>query len=419
LLLCEKEDTLNILKALPTPVDYGQPFHTFLEEVIILVAEASGMPCIALHEWREDALQCLKTYGLSEDDLQILPVMEHSLFNEVLTERKTIIVKDLDSRRGQKFIENLKLRQVKSFIVTPLSVGKEVFGTLLFAVLSDHSYTTLEQSGLETIANTIGVAIANYRNFHKAEGHLFEQAKIGAAITTVDVAQSARHEAMNYLQNSQELLALLSRSMLGLPGKQIDQINKLINEISRKLGDLGHALQKIKTITKPPDREKTPQRVDDLWREAFGLALGRLDQQNIRWNIQGSATAKVAVDYLTHAFLHLGPLPDPADLMQPAAHRFSRDHEAPLGPQGQGQGGATPPRAAPPIRPGGRLEQGQQRPAQRGDQHGGAHEWDELPLVVYLQAERPCPIRLDRAVHTGARAEEDSSDRRRLAACGT
>jgi signal transduction histidine kinase len=305
LLLCEKEDTLNLLKALPTPMNYHQPFDEFLEDVVLLLVQASGMPCIALHEWKEDALHCLKTYGLAEDDLQTISVLDYPLFREVINKGKTIIVKGLDSQQGQKFIENLKLRHVKSFMVVPLSVGDEIFGTLLFAVLSDHSYTTLVQNGLKTIANAVGVAIANYKNFHKAEGHLFEQAKIGAAITTVDVAQSARHEARNYLQNSQELLALLARSVLGLAGKQTDQINKLINDISQKLGDLDHALQKIKTITKPPDREKTLARIDDLWRDAFGLALGRLDQQNIRWHIEGNATTKVAVDYITHAFLHL------------------------------------------------------------------------------------------------------------------
>jgi len=69
-------------------------------------------------------------------------------------------------------------------------VGKDIFGTLSFAVLCDHEYTTLEQQGLQTIANATGVAISNYRNFYIAQERLFEHAKIGAAITTVDVAQS-------------------------------------------------------------------------------------------------------------------------------------------------------------------------------------------------------------------------------------
>ena len=54
----------------------------------------------------------------------------------------------------------------------------------------------------------------------------------------------------------------------------------------------------------------------------------------------------------------LGPLPHPADLMEPAPQGLGRDGEPPIDLQGQGQGGTAPARAAPPIRPGRRLEQG-------------------------------------------------------------
>ena len=115
----------------------------------------------------------------------------------------------------------------------------------------------------------------------------------------------------------------------------------------------------------------------------------------------------------------LGSLPYPADLVHPAAHRLSRDREAPFSRQSQSQGGATPAGAAPAVGPRGGLEQGQQRAAERRNQHGGAHGWQEPPLVVVLQAQGPLLIGAHGAVHTGAGAKEDRSNLGRIASRGT
>ncbi|MEO8657981.1 MAG: ATP-binding protein, partial [Bryobacteraceae bacterium] len=308
MLVCEKDGVLNLLRELQQPVDYHQGFSEFLDELILLVATASKMPCIALRELRDDTLYCLKAYGFGDrpdDDLHLSPLADYTCFATVVETRQSFVARRRDGEAIQTILEKLHLDNVQSFIIVPVLVGQDIFGTLSFAILCDHEYTTLEQQGLQAVANATGVAIANYRNFHLAEERLFSQAKIGAAITTVDVAQSARHEARNHLQHAQETLTLVSGKSNALPSKFGEELRSSIDRISEQLQSVEAALQKIKTITKPPDREKRVMRVDDLWRDAFSLTVGRLAQQQINWNVKGSASVRVAPDYIKTAFLNL------------------------------------------------------------------------------------------------------------------
>jgi hypothetical protein len=99
----------------------------------------------------------------------------------------------------------------------------------------------------------------------------------------------------------------------------------------------------------------------------------------------------------------LGTLPPPAPFMAPAAPRLGRDRDLPLGLQRSGQRGTAPARAAPARGPGRRREQGQQRPPQGGDQHGGAPGRGPSPVVVGLPGPRPVPRGAYRPVHARAR----------------
>ncbi len=308
LLLCEKEDTLNLLRELQAPVDYQQAFDRFLDDLMTLVAAASGMPFIALRELRDNSLHCLKSFGftgITDEELSLSPLDDYPVFREAVADRKTVVEKDVTRDEIRSMLERLKLKDVKSFIVVPVLVGTDIFGTLSFAVSCEHEYTTLEKSGLEAIANTVGVAIANHRNFHLAKERVFEEAKMGAAITVVDVAQSARHEARNHLQNCQERLTLLASLDIGGTAKQRAQAQQVVDAISQELMDVTNAIQKIKTVTKPPERAKTAGAIEEIWREAFALVIGRLEQNNIHWNIQGTATTRIAQEYMRFAFLNM------------------------------------------------------------------------------------------------------------------
>ena len=114
-----------------------------------------------------------------------------------------------------------------------------------------------------------------------------------------------------------------------------------------------------------------------------------------------------------------GPLPAPADRVAPAPPRLRRDDAPPFGLPGQGQRGTAPTWAAPPRRPRGCLAQGQQRPAQGGEQHRGAHRWQKPALVIACPAEGALPRGAHGAVDAGTRAAQDRGDRRRPASSRT
>jgi len=305
LLVAEKEDVVNLLKVLQAPVDYQQPWEQFLDEMMLMVAAASRMPIVVLRELTEESLYCLKQYGLDRtaDDLHLSPVSDYEVFEKVVQERHLIALGPKDISHAEH-LRKLDLKAVRSAIILPVLVGQDVFGTLSFATLCTHDYTPLQQQALQAVANAVGIAIANHRNFHNAQSRLFERATIGAAITTVDIAQSVRHEARNHLQDAQEALGLLHKSDV-IPTKAQEEVNRRVSEISEQLRSVDIALQKIKTITKPPERQKKAQRLDDLWREAFGLALGRLEHLGIDWQVSGAGIVNVAPDYIRTAFLNL------------------------------------------------------------------------------------------------------------------
>lgn len=310
LLLCEKEDVLILLKALPRPIDFRQPFDSFLDDLMLLIVEASGMPLIALREWqpRDDTLTCLKSYGFDgqpQEELSIHPVSQYRSFQKAIQTRKTVVERSLDTDDARRLITNLRLNNVKSFVVVPVLIGTTVFGTLSFAVSCEHDYTTLEQRGLESIANAVGVAISNYRHFHLLEERLFDEARTSAAILAVDVAQATRHEARNHLQAAKELLVIMEDDVNALPAKYKEPIAKLLPELTEQLNNSLRSLDKIKMVTKPPEQERTSLKIEEVWHEAFSLVQGRLESYNISYRVQGTATAIVASDYMKHAFLQL------------------------------------------------------------------------------------------------------------------
>ena len=218
-------------------------------------AKAARMPYIVLRRISDGSLRCQKAYGINLEPsaLDIESIEGNPPFRRAIETRTPQVEDRVDQPYAQELLGNLHLDDlVKSFIVVPILVGDDVYGTLSFAVACPHSYTALEQHGLTMVANAVGVALANYENFHKAQARIFEEAKISAAITTVDVAQSARHEAKNLIQSSQEQLGVV-RAQKVTPPKLRRLIAELTESISHKLFDVGQELDKIRAVTKAPD----------------------------------------------------------------------------------------------------------------------------------------------------------------------
>ena len=99
MLLCEKDGVLNLLKELQEPVDYHQGFNEFLDNLMLVIAAASKMPRIALREFRDDTLHCLKSFGFTdqtEDDLHLSPLVDYPPFAKVVASRQTFLGRRVD-----------------------------------------------------------------------------------------------------------------------------------------------------------------------------------------------------------------------------------------------------------------------------------------------------------------------------------
>ena len=97
-----------------------------------------------------------------------------------------------------------------------------------------------------------------------------------------------------------------------------------------------------------------------------------------------------------------GAFPDPAYLMEPAAHGFCGHRDPMLGLERYGECGTVPPGAAPAIGTWSFFEEGAERAREPGYQDGGLDRDGELPVWINPDAEAPGAIRPYDPVHAGA-----------------
>ena len=168
LLLYETQFSLAVLRTLQLPIDFYQSLEGFFEDLLLVMAEASGMPSIVLREFDSEtsSLRCIATYGFPQarSDLDISPLEQYPPFYKAVHERHDVIESDLGSDWSHKFRDNPELAVIGSFVCVPVLVGTDVFGTLSFAASFAHVYSSLEVAAFQSISNAIGTMITNYRN---------------------------------------------------------------------------------------------------------------------------------------------------------------------------------------------------------------------------------------------------------------
>ena len=128
-----------------------------------------------------------------------------------------------------------------------------------------------------------------------------ELGKNAVLISGIEIAQSVRHEARNLLNESQLVINQLRKS----DSHKDSEDSFLV--ISEKLKQLLHALQKIRTITKPPKKVLQIVSLEEVWREAVDMIQGRRLKLNVKLKQVGSLNIKIEAfrDWLRHAFMNL------------------------------------------------------------------------------------------------------------------
>ena len=277
-----------------------------------LIAAASKMPIIVLRELIDETLVCLAKYGLDERDpeeLHLSPIGDFPAYERAVIHEQVVVIDDMEGDEARHVLQTLKLedRNVRSICIVPVLVGSAIWGTLSFAVQCDHDYTRLERNGLKAVANAVGVAFSNYHNLRQANERHFENAKIDAAITTMDVAQAVRHEGLTLLDGVNTKLArwLVSLSK-PIRGKDQASFRQDLERLSEDyLQRLRMALEKLRTASKPPAKEFKLMSLKAIWDDAFDLVSGRLSKENIQYHVKGDAEVRVAPEYLRSAFLNV------------------------------------------------------------------------------------------------------------------
>jgi hypothetical protein len=115
----------------------------------------------------------------------------------------------------------------------------------------------------------------------------------------------------------------------------------------------------------------------------------------------------------------LGPLPPPAERMEPAAARCRRHRDAMLGLERRRAWRTTPARAAPTVRTRRCCESGAPGARQPRQQYTRLDRDRARTVWINTAAEAPRARRTPAPVHTGACAQHERGHLRRVSACGT
>ena len=311
-MLLEKVKLLSLLKATQKPIDFKQPLDAFLNELILVTNEATQMPLIALREYIDgmDALVHVANFGFpaydNPDAYNFSPIENYPTFYTVIKTRKTKSVTSNDSTELKLIRDKIGIDNIGTFIVVPILVGNDIFGTLSFATQFDYKYSPIEVAGFENIANSIGIAIENWRNFHNSTIKVFNDIQTSTSITAVEVAQAARHEARAKLESANNFLYLAELASQNATKDKIAELSEFLNKASEEISAISITLDKIKNITKPPATEKANYSLHEIIKDTFSIVEGRLHIDGIKKKIEGKDICiDVYRDYLIHAFLNL------------------------------------------------------------------------------------------------------------------
>lgn len=309
-LIMDKREALQLLGTIQRPINFHLPQEPFVSELMRLAAKATQMPYVALRELSEDEskLECIGAYGfgdLPKSTLDLEYFEEYSTFFNAIVSGETQVEPTFDADHLDRLRSRPEQSRMRSFMVTPVLVGTEVFGTLSVAMERETQYTSVERYGLEMVANAIGVAILNHRHANTREEDMFDLAKNAGALAAVEVAQAVRHEARGHVSNA-SIAAVILEKMSSSKGRiDANEVHKKVKEIQQDLAQVNISLDKIAQITKPPERELTTVSLRNAWEQAASIVRGRLAALRVHMEIQGDGEVEGYPDYLVQGFLNL------------------------------------------------------------------------------------------------------------------
>ncbi|HZV75217.1 MAG TPA: GAF domain-containing sensor histidine kinase [Conexibacter sp.] len=305
----EDRFAFELLGAIQEPLDFAQNSEEFFRDIGLLIAQSSGMEYAALRELDGDRLRCIALYGFDDYELErsawdLGPIGDYPAFEQALAGR-TVAVGDATARASG--LGPLQAqpwsRSIGSFVAVPVHVGTDVFGVLSVAARCTFDYAPVELRGFESIANGVGVSITNFRSSRDLATQVSNQTEAAVAITGIEVARYARHEAIGHINDARIGLHRLRNEI----ARPTPTVRDRLDSISADLGDLMVALNKVQLVTKVPREKWEIVPVRRLWDEARNAVSGRLQALRIadHWQGPGDVAVHAVADRLRHVFLNL------------------------------------------------------------------------------------------------------------------
>jgi signal transduction histidine kinase len=259
------------------------------------------MEFAVLRQVRGDGLQCLARWGDDDSDPRawdLAPIEAYPPFQRAV-DGQTVALNDIAATQMPALREErLPLR---SLVIVPVRVGASIFGVLSLGARCPFDYSATELRAFESIANSVGIALANSRNSQELARRVGEYTEAAVAITGVEVARAARHEAVGLIDNCSLGLRAI-RAALPAGARAADEVDA----IETDLRQLSSVLDKIRAATRPPERFVERVDLHRVVLEARSAVAGRLQGAHVAVDIDGPQVALDASrEWLRQVFLNL------------------------------------------------------------------------------------------------------------------
>ncbi len=208
-------------------LDYRAGWTDFMNQLGDVVLTSSGFRFAALRERRGNRLDCLAAWGFPKSlELRDLSwARERYEAFRLASEGLTQPVRDLTASDAREIAQREGLDQVRGFIAVPVRAGQETFGVLSLATSVPYDLAPAEIAALESLGNTVGLAIVHYRNPSGPSPSLSTLTDFSVRTSLEVIAASARHEGVIHIDNAIDLLGKLqeTKNTDALGGQVTDQ----------------------------------------------------------------------------------------------------------------------------------------------------------------------------------------------------
>jgi GAF domain-containing protein len=305
----EQRFASRLLGGIQRPIPYDRNEEWFLADVLDVIRDSSGMAFAAVRERAGlDVLRCLAAHGFGDgptagaarEDLTFVDVeTRYPAFAEAMRTGEPVAELDMKSSRNRFVDEHDALKDVGSYVVAPIHVGDTVFGTLSLATRVRYPFTPFELQGFKSIANGIGIAIANFRNYHDMTDRFGD---IAVGVTALEISTAVRHATGDILDRCGHYLEQIETEV----SKPSEDAIEAMSELGTELELLSNELHKFKVATERPVRDADEVSLKERWEYAEGALSGRLTRLGISTPYEGPDLTIVAYkDWIGHLFLNL------------------------------------------------------------------------------------------------------------------